>query len=280
MPATAKKNLALQAVLAVAPVVVRAAHLARAPLIVQTKKTMAEPTQPHRNKPKDVQVHFQYPTLTPAQKNQMLTYAEQTLRAAEHMLNPQKKHHLLHYTLLHHQHHRPQQHYPKGDRIDANTGAQYFYHCHGEARANEEHGHFHCFIRYAHIPKHIKPHPLPDWDKYIDNPMTHLVAIAINRYGKPIRLFTVNRWVSSEIWYDAIHTEQLLAQFKFTHNAHPHWSMLDQWIEGMLHLFAPQIIFLAKARDQMIKNRYTDQTLSELSTLPIDLEQQIQWLLA
>jgi hypothetical protein len=234
-------------------------------------------------------IHFQQPSLTRTQKNKALLYAEQILRAEQQMIQPKKGHHLLHHTLEHAQNHLQKKHYPEGDRIDKTTGAQYFYHCHREDYAQEEHGHFHCFMRYAHIPKKIKPHPLPDWDKYIDNPMTHLIAIAMNRYGKPIRLFTVNRWVTSEIWYDSEHTQQLLSQFKFTLNNNAHWEILDQWVEGILHLFTPQIICLCKARDNFIKNKlitetnikniYTHQTLSELSTLPINLEQQIQWLL-
>ena len=33
--------------------------------------------------------------------------------------------------------------------------------------------------------------------------MSHLVAIAVNSRGEPIRLFTTNRWVTGETWYHA-----------------------------------------------------------------------------
>ncbi|MDF1646094.1 MAG: hypothetical protein P1U61_03800 [Legionellaceae bacterium] len=232
---------------------------------------------------------FKLPKLTANTQEKLLLYAEKVLLAEQQMLASNKDHSILHYTLKNHTTHTRMQHYPKGDRIDKTTGAQYFYHCHREDYDQEEHGHFHCFIRYPNIPKNIKPTPLPDWDKYINNPMTHLIAIAMNRHGKPIRLFTVNRWVSSEIWYDAKHTESLLNQFKMTRNDDAYWKILDQWIEALLHLFAPQIIWLREARDKLIRNKntiqsdtqsiYNNQEISELSTLSINLKEQIQWIL-
>ncbi len=229
---------------------------------------------------------FKRPKLsTDAQKN-LLVHAEKVLLAEQQMLSTEG-HNILHYTLQKQPNHAHMLHYPRGDRIDKQTGAQYFYHCHRENYTQEEHGHFHCFMRYPNIPKHIKPTALPDWDKYIKNPMTHLVAIAMNRYGKPIRLFTVNRWVSSEIWYDAKHTESLLKQFKMTLNDDKHWRILDQWIEALLHLFAPQIVWLNQARDARIKNTknankqniLNNKAVSELSTLSINLEEHIHGIL-
>ena len=153
---------------------------------------------------------------------------------------------------------------------------------------SEEHGHFHCFLRYKHIPKRIKPTPLDDWDKNIDNPMTHLVAIAMNRFGHPIRLFTVNRCVSYEVWYDAKHITHFLKCYKMTLSDDPYWQTLDQWVEAMLQLFSPQITWLLHQRDAFIEqqkilkptdNVYEDHTIEELSEIHIDLKDQVQWLL-
>ncbi|MDX2346972.1 MAG: hypothetical protein QNK11_08900 [Legionella sp.] len=224
---------------------------------------------------------FELPQITPHAREKLLIHAEKALRAEQEIL-AQPGHNILHYTLANQKKYIKNLHYPKGDRINHATGAQYFYHCHREDYEQEEHGHFHCFIRYLQIPKHIKPTPLSDWDKYINNPMTHLVAIAMNRHGKPIRLFTVNRWVTSEIWYDAKHTEALLTQFNFDENQN-NWKILDQWIEALLQLFTPQIIWLREARDALIKtypkNAYNNKKINELSTLSINLEEQIQWIL-
>lgn len=230
---------------------------------------------------------FYLPSLTKGSKERYLRYAMQVLEAQQQMTTKKGKN-ILHYTLEKKRRHVQMNHYPKGDRIDHSTGAQYFYHCHREDLESNEHGHFHCFLRYKHIPKQIKPTALSDWDKNIDNPMTHLIAIAMNRFGQPIRLFTVNRWISYEIWYDAKHISRFIKQFKMTLSDNPYWQILDQWVEGMLHLFSPQIAWLYQARDAAIaqhkiifptKNAYEDEQVEEWSEISIDLNQQIQWLL-
>jgi hypothetical protein len=231
---------------------------------------------------------FVLPRLSRWRKEKMLGYAEQVLRTQQQMTTAKGKT-ILHHTLKKNKRHISMNHYPKGDRIDRATGAQYFYHCHREDMDLEEHGHFHCFMRYKQIPKRIKPTPLADWKDYLDNPMTHLVAISMNRFGQPIRLFTVNRWVTSELWYDAVHAPYFCKRFKMTLSDDPYWQVLDQWVEGMIHLFSPQIIWLQEQRDQMIahqqalhpgENVYVDHGLEELSEISIDLKSQIGWLLA
>jgi hypothetical protein len=230
---------------------------------------------------------FTWPLLSSKRRAKLLRHAQQALRAQQMMMQEPGKS-ILHYTLHHHDQHIRMNHYPHGDRIDHTTGAQYFYHCHREDIEHDEHGHFHCFLRYPQIPKRIRPEKLPDWDKYIQNPMTHLIAIAMNRYGEPIRLFTVNRWVSSEIWYNAKHAPSILNRFKMTLTDDPYWQVLDQWVEAILHLFSPQIAWLHQQRDQIVNHHqqqstptsvYYNKDIEELSTLPIHLKTQIEWLL-
>ena len=230
---------------------------------------------------------FVLPHLSRWRKATMLEYAQQVLSSQQQMTTAKGKT-ILHHTLKKNRRHISMNHYPKGDRIDRQTGAQYFYHCHREDMELEEHGHFHCFMRYPQIPKRIKPTPLPDWKAYLKNPMTHIIAISMNRYGQPIRLFTVNRWVTDELWYDAEHAPYFCKRFKMTLNDDPYWQILDQWVEGMIHLFAPQIAWLHQQRDIAIarhqsfhpgNNVFVDHTLEELSDIPIDLKSQVQWLL-
>lgn len=230
---------------------------------------------------------FTLPTLTPWKKSRYLTYAKRVLNAQQ-LMQKNDGNTILNHTLMGATIHKRMEHYPENDRIDSNTGAQYYYHCHRENYEREEHGHFHCFLRYKHIPKRIKPLALPDWDKHIDNPMTHLVAISMNRYGQPIRLFAVNRWITSEICYDAYHTPYFLRRYKMTKQDDPYWQILDQWIEGMLHLFSPQIEWLNIQRDLKIKeqialnpgvNLYEHEPLDELAEIKIDLNQHIQWII-
>jgi hypothetical protein len=229
---------------------------------------------------------FTLPTLSKWHQKRYLGYATQVLQSQQLMTTKQGNN-ILHYTLNGKERYEHMSHYPLGDRIDHNTGAQYFYHCHREDYERTEHGHFHCFLRYKHIPKLIKPAPLADWDRYIDNPMTHLIAIGINQLGQPIRLFTVNRWVTSEVWYAADHTTRLLKCYKMTLE-HSYWQALDKWVEGVVHLFAPQIFWLHQERDKKIRihqeinsveNPYMDYDLEELSEIAIDLKQQIEWVI-
>ncbi|HHF7365381.1 TPA: hypothetical protein ACPSKY_000474 [Legionella bozemanae] len=232
---------------------------------------------------------FMLPQLSNWHKNIYLNYAKQVLESQQLMMTKKGKS-ILHYTLKKKRNFERMSHYPHGDRIDHKTGAQYFYHCHRENYESTEHGHFHCFLRYKHIPKSIKPAPLADWDKYIDNPMTHLIAIGMNQLGQPIRLFTVNRWVTSEIWYNAEHSARLLKRYKMTLNDDPYWQVLDRWVEGIIHLFKPQILWLHQERDKKIiqhqadnnaiENPYMDYDLEELSEISIDLKQQIEWIIS
>ncbi len=231
---------------------------------------------------------FTLPELTRWRQKVFLGYAAQVLEAQQKMTTNKGKN-ILHYTLQKKRRHERMSHYPKGDRIDHSTGSQYFYHCHRENYESNEQGHFHCFMRYKYIPKRIKPTALPDWDKYIDNPMTHIVAIGMNRFGQPIRLFTVNRWVTSEILYDAVHTSYFLKRYKMTLIDDPYWQVLDKWVEGMLHLFSPQILWLHQEREKRVQelqslnpesNPYSDYDLEELSEIPIDMKQQVEWVIS
>jgi hypothetical protein len=227
---------------------------------------------------------FKFPTLSTWHRNERLRWAKQVLNV-QHQLLEANGASILHHTLHQSSRHQSMHHYPKGDRIDRQTGGQYFYHCHRENFTTTEHGHFHCFLREASIPQYIvrsTPQKRPK------NPMTHLVAIGVNQLGQPIRLFTVNRWVTDEVWYDAQHTRSLLKRFKFSLSDSSSWQLIDQWVEGMIHLFAPQIVWLHHQRDRIMANHhqtigmdacYEHRAIEELSSLDINLPQYIQWLL-
>ena len=110
----------------------------------------------------------------------------------------------------------------------------------------------------------------------------------MDRYGQPIRLFTVNRWVTSEVWYDAKHIPTFTNRFKMTLEDDPHWQVLDKWVDAMIHLFSPQIAWLHNARDLMIEkhisqnpdtNVFEDRNIEELSAVSIDLKNQVQWII-
>ena len=139
-------------------------------------------------------------------------------------------------------------HYPPGDAYDPETHSQYYYHAH---RAGE-HGHFHIFLRSAGIPEGVDPVE-QSRESYMDerdDDICHLIAISMDASGRPIGLFTTNRWVTAENWYKAEDVISLLDRFDMD-LAPPSWPV-NVWITNMLRLFKPQIIDLIRQRDKAI----------------------------
>ncbi len=194
-------------------------------------------------------------------------------------------------------------HYPPGDVYDAATHAQYFYHAHPAAqRPAAEHGHFHTFLRPRGMPPGTRPLVMPELaiadapaapvmppvsqpDQGHDNDaLSHLVAIAMNAQGMPIRLFTTNRWVTGETWYGAADVSAMLARFAVD-SARPSWP-LNRWMTAMFGLFRPQMVQLLLARDAAVmawRRRHRgkvhvleDRRLEITSAIDIDLDEQIR----
>jgi hypothetical protein len=122
-------------------------------------------------------------------------------------------------------------HYPPGDLCDPVHGAQYFYHAHAaDERPAREHGHFHSFVRADRA-----------------GPLHHLVAVAMDGRGRPIRLFTVNRWATEDSWADAGRLIPLLDRFILDLPQPSRW--VNRWLAALLRLFRPQIETLLRERD-------------------------------
>jgi hypothetical protein len=175
-------------------------------------------------------------------------------------------------------------HYPKGDVYDGETHSQYYYHAHPFAeRFEEEHGHFHTFLRPKGMPPGVRPADVPgaEMPKDPNDALSHLIAIAMDKTGIPFRLFSVNRWVTGEVWYTASDVAVLLDYFKIDH-AQPSWPV-NRWITAMIRLFKPQIVELLEARDRMVEawrdshpeeDVYEDRDLEVTSFLDISIEEQ------
>jgi hypothetical protein len=175
-------------------------------------------------------------------------------------------------------------HYPKGDVYDKETHAQYYYHAHPlDERFENEHGHFHTFLRPKGMPPGIRPAEVPGAEppKDPNDALSHLIAIAMDKVGVPFQLFTVNRWVTGEVWYTAADVAVLLEYFKIDH-AQPSWPV-NRWITAMVRLFKPQIVALLQARDRTVEawqgshpegDVYEDRDLELTSYLEISIEEQ------
>jgi len=171
-------------------------------------------------------------------------------------------------------------HYPNGDVFDRHSHAQYYYHAHRGANW-VEHGHFHAFLRAPGMPDGVRPaktkHPSDGED------VAHLVAISMDDHGLPIRLFTVNRWVTDETWYRARDVVAMLDRF-LVDNARPSWAV-NRWIGAMLRLYKPQIVDLIRRRDAAVAawaakkrdgNVFEDRELEVTAVAEIFVERQIR----
>ena len=191
-------------------------------------------------------------------------------------------------------------HYPADEVYDPTSHAQYFYHRHsGEAIARRqdappESGHFHLFLRGEGMPAGMTPLLLPEvavaaakappprqsapLKRGSRDEVCHLVAIALDGRGEPVRLFTTNRWVTGETWYRADDVIGMLKRFRVG-GEHPS-ALVNRWLGALVRLFAGDIAALLEARDKAIQayrwrwrsNVLEDPRLEIPSSLAIDLD--------
>lgn len=143
-------------------------------------------------------------------------------------------------------------HYPDGDVYDPETGSQFFYHAHPADERIGEHGHFHTFLRPEGMPDGVRPAPVPDLvlPEEDNDALSHLVGISMDAYGKAICLFTVNRWVTGEVWYAADDVSRMLDAFEVTHTQ-PSWPV-NRWLNALMRLYRREIRQLIHERDAAI----------------------------
>lgn len=171
------------------------------------------------------------------------------------------------------------EHYPPDDVYDTDSHAQYYYHAHRSEAG--EHGHFHTFLRPRGMPANVAPIEYPATDPWPqgDEALSHLIAIAMDAYGYPTGLFTVNRWVTAEAWYPADQVIRMLDHFVIDH-AFPSWPV-NRWISAMFILYRPHMEALLLHRDRVIwdwakrhpgQDVFEDRTLDLTSYQPIQVE--------
>jgi hypothetical protein len=177
-------------------------------------------------------------------------------------------------------------HFPPGDVIDPDTQSQYYYHAHAaEERVTGEHGHFHTFVRPKKLAPELAPAPVPPGENLEDEVkwITHLVGISTDASGHVIRLFTTNRWVTGEVWYDADAVNDLLDRFDITIDKPSH--DLNRWVSAIIRMFRPQIVDLVRARDARIaefkaahpgRDVFEDRDLQVTSEIGVDFLAQIR----
>ncbi len=159
------------------------------------------------------------------------------------------------------------QHYPQGDVKDLKHHTQYYFHSHPSKDQDrlKEHGHFHLFFRQDLIPKSAKPIAVSP--KYQESNgkkdrLVHVAAIAMNEYGKPTGLFTVNHWVVYGLWYKADVLIPLLDRFIVDIPASA-LAITNTWITAMMELFQPFVAELLIKRDEVIADFASDNVFDD-----------------
>jgi hypothetical protein len=189
-------------------------------------------------------------------------------------------------------------HIPVDDVIDPTSGSQFFFHRH-DAQSDQKHtrhatseiGHFHCFqqlnapadgmIRLGSTTPAFGHHLSVGNGGPDGKNIAHLVAIGIDAFGLPNRIFTTNRWVTGESWCLASELIPLIDRFSINHGQ-PNF-IVNQWVTEMIRLFQPQITGLLQARDAMLTHHANGQLSSALndhnievtSELPISIPAQL-----
>lgn len=157
-------------------------------------------------------------------------------------------------------------HYPEGD--SRGVAGRYYYHSHpADERDADEHGHFHIFLEPPPAEAASQP--------------THVVGLAMDAGGRPLRLFTTNGWVTGETWRAAEWVAERLPGFRMTSD--PARPDLDRWIAAIVRLFRPQIEALLHARDAALAIlleqdavALEDRSVRILSETPVDLHAQVR----
>lgn len=155
------------------------------------------------------------------------------------------------------------QHYPIDDVSDPSSGAMFYYHAHDSTdRLNDEHGHFHLFIR-------------PDEAAMF----SHFVALSLDARGGIRSVFTTNRWVTDEQMRPAKELIELLPEAFVIDRSRPSW-LVSRWLMMVVRLLVPQIQQALWLRDsalhgdgtqEMPEARQEDRARSVLSEVPIHL---------
>ncbi len=173
-------------------------------------------------------------------------------------------------------------HYPKGDIYDEEFSSQYYYHAHREDQ--DEHGHFHTFLRAGAISENVQPVPYDGDESWPtgDEALSHLICISMDPRGFPIALFATNRWVTAEAWYRAADVIDMVDRFRIDH-ANPSWPT-NRWITAIICLFKPHIAALLEHRDAVVDawardhpgiDVYEDRDLEITGLLAISVDDQL-----
>lgn len=163
------------------------------------------------------------------------------------------------------------EHHPPADVIDLRSGAQFYYHAH--RNHGDEHGHLHVFWHATASGRRRRPtQGRTVWKRTAP---THLLAIALDARGLPVKLFTTNQWVTDGHWFDAARTLACLDRCTPGPVAgHEHSCT---WLTHFLAFYRPLIAELLARRDARLQGHGTlDEALNN-RRLDVLSQRRIDW---
>ncbi|PKO68754.1 MAG: hypothetical protein CVU22_07580 [Betaproteobacteria bacterium HGW-Betaproteobacteria-16] len=135
------------------------------------------------------------------------------------------------------------EHYPPADVIDLESGTQFYYHAH--RTHGDEHGHVHVFWHATPTGRRSRPNKgRKVWKRHAP---THMLAIALDARGLPVKLFTTNLWVTEGHWFDAAVTLACLDRCRL--GPVPGHENSCAWLSHFLAMYRPLIADLLHRRD-------------------------------
>lgn len=140
------------------------------------------------------------------------------------------------------------EHYPPDDVIDLGSGTQFYYHAH--RTHGDEHGHLHVFWHATATGRRSPPSQgRKVWKRHAP---THMLAIALDARGLPVKLFTTNQWVTEGHWFDAALTLACLDRCR--PGPVPGHELACAWLGHFLAMYRPLIAELLQRRDARLTN--------------------------
>lgn len=136
----------------------------------------------------------------------------------------------------------PYRHYPPGDVYDFGSHSQYYVHTHRPG----EYGHAHLFLRPMGMPAGCLPQVAVGG---ADSPC-HLIAVGFGHHGFAAELFTTNRWVTGESWYDCDTVARMLPCFHVDGGGSG--GRVGRWLTALVRLYAPLVVSLVRRRDETV----------------------------
>lgn len=163
------------------------------------------------------------------------------------------------------------EHYPPSDIIDLSSGTQFYYHAH--RTHGDEHGHLHVFWHATASGRRSRPKQgRKVWAR---SAPTHMLAIALDARGLPVKLFTTNRWVTDGHWFDATQTLVCLDRCRpGPVSGHEH---ACAWLSHFLALYRPLIADLLERRDARLKGHGRLEDALNNKRLEVLSQSRIDW---